>query len=129
MTRSYKNGDTIEDIATGEAATPFDYGAGHVEPVVALDPGLIYDANIKLAARRDFTCDPWKEYRVEEDFNCPSFALPLETISGIGGASDTPRTVKYSRVLTNVGASVKFVVEPVTLSFSELYGVVYLLHI
>ncbi|TKY57876.1 Subtilisin protease SBT1.7 [Spatholobus suberectus] len=147
---SYKNGETIQDVATGQPATPFDYGAGHVDPVAALDPGLVYDADvdgylnffcalnytsfqIKLAARRDFACDPKKEYRVE-DFNYPSFAVPLETASGIGGGSDAPKTVKYSRVLTNVGAagiykasvssgasSVKIVVEPETLSFAELY--------
>ncbi|KAL2974113.1 hypothetical protein AAZX31_14G084800 [Glycine max] len=148
---SYKNGETIQDVSTGQPATPFDYGAGHVDPVAALDPGLVYDANvddylgffcalnyssfqIKLAARRDFTCDSKKVYRVE-DFNYPSFAVPLETTSGIGGGSDAPKTVKYSRVLTNVGApgtykasvvslgdlNVKIVVEPETLSFTELY--------
>ncbi|KAK7321652.1 hypothetical protein VNO77_32496 [Canavalia gladiata] len=147
----YKNGETIKDVATGKPGTPFDYGAGHVDPVAALDPGLVYDANvddylgffcalnytsfqIKLAARRDFTCDSRKEYRVE-DFNYPSFAVPLETASGIGGGSYAPKTVRYSRVLTNVGtpgtykasvlssrsSSVKIVVEPQTLSFTGLY--------
>lgn len=147
---SYKNGKTIQDIANGQPATPFDYGAGHVDPVAALDPGLVYDANvddylgffcalnytslqIKLAARRGFTCDPKREYRVE-DFNYPSFAVPFETASGIGGGSDAAKTVKYSRVLTNVGSAgtykasvlsgsskVKIVVEPQELSFAQLY--------
>ncbi|MED6198850.1 hypothetical protein PIB30_070417 [Stylosanthes scabra] len=148
--RAYKTGKTIEDIATGQPATPFDYGAGHVDPVAALDPGLVYDANIddylsffcalnytqfqiKLAARRDFTCDSRKNYRVE-DFNYPSFAVPLETASGIGGGSNAPTSVQYKRILTNVGSggtykasvsslspSVKIVVEPETLSFTQLY--------
>ncbi|KAI4316635.1 hypothetical protein L6164_024598 [Bauhinia variegata] len=148
--KTYKNGQTILDIATGRPATPFDYGAGHVDPVAALDPGLVYDASIddylsffcalkytpaqiKLAARRDFKCDPKKAYRVE-DFNYPSFAVPLETASGFGGGSRAPVTVKYSRTVTNVGTagtykvsvssqspSVKIVVEPQILSFSQLY--------
>ena len=147
---TYKNGKIILDVATGQPATPFDYGAGHVDPVAALDSGLVYDANIgdylnffctfnytpsqiKLVARRDFTCDTRKNYRVE-DFNYPSFAVPFEAASGIGGGSNAPSTVQYTRILTNVGTpttykasgssqspSVKIVVEPETLSFTELY--------
>lgn len=150
---SYKNGQTIVDVATGKPATPFDFGSGHVDPVSALDPGLVYDINvddylgffcalnytsyqIKLAARREFTCDARKKYRVE-DFNYPSFAVALETASGIGGGSDKPVIVEYNRVLTNVGtpgtynatvvlssvdsSSVKVVVEPETISFKEVY--------
>ncbi|KAL1315530.1 hypothetical protein HN51_042280 [Arachis hypogaea] len=148
--RTYKTGQTIEDIAIGQPATPFDFGAGHVDPVAALDPGLVYDAKvddylnffcalnytqfqIRLAARRDFTCDSRKHYRVE-DFNYPSFAVPLETASGIGGGSNKATSVRYRRILTNVGSggtykasvsslppSVKIMIEPQTLSFTQLY--------
>ncbi|OIW20853.1 hypothetical protein TanjilG_24931 [Lupinus angustifolius] len=147
---TYKTGETFQDGATDKPATPFDYGAGHVDPLASLDPGLVYDANvddylgflcasnytsleIKIATKRDFTCDSRKKYRVE-DFNYPSFAVPLETASGIGGGSNAPSTVQYSRTLTNVGTpgtykasvssqitSVKIVVEPGVLSFTELY--------
>ncbi|OIW15625.1 hypothetical protein TanjilG_08201 [Lupinus angustifolius] len=147
---TYKSGETIQDCVDEKPATPFDYGAGHVDPGAALDPGLVYDANvddylgflcasnytsrkIKIATRIDFTCDKRKKYRVE-DFNYPSFAVALETTSGIGGSSNAPSTVQYSRTLTNVGkpgtykasvssqsTSVKIVVEPQTLSFTELY--------
>ncbi|XP_057728745.1 subtilisin-like protease SBT1.7 [Arachis stenosperma] len=146
---SYKNGQSIKDVATGLPATPFDYGAGHVDPVAALDPGLVYDATvddylsffcalnytssqIKLATRRVYTCSKRKTYRVE-DLNYPSFAVPFDTSSGIGGGSNAPTTVQYKRTLTNMGTpatykisvsskspSVKIVVEPEILSFKEV---------
>ncbi|KAI4337038.1 hypothetical protein L6164_015497 [Bauhinia variegata] len=147
--RTYKNGQTILDVATGRPATPFDYGAGHVVPVAALDPGLVYDASvedylsffcalnytagqIKLAAGRNFKCDRKKTYRVE-DLNYPSFAVPLKAASGKKGGSRDPVTVKYTRTLTNVGTagtyrvsvssqspSVKIEVQPQLLSFRKL---------
>ncbi|CBI19425.3 unnamed protein product, partial [Vitis vinifera] len=102
---TYKGGETIQDVATGRPATPFDYGAGHVNPVSALDPGLVYDATvddylsffcalnykqdeIKRFTNRDFTCDMNKKYSVE-DLNYPSFAVPLQTASGKGGGSES----------------------------------------
>ncbi|KAJ7966548.1 Subtilisin-like protease [Quillaja saponaria] len=147
--RTYKSGEIIQDVATGQPATPFDYGAGHVDPVAALDPGLVYDATvedylgflcalnyssfqIKGTTSSDFTCDSRKNYRVE-DFNYPSFAVPLETASGKKGGSGASATVKYTRTLTNVGTpatykvslssqtpAVKILVQPETLSFSKL---------
>lgn len=52
MTTSYTY-DTVNkrevpmgDEATGNASTPFDFGAGHVDPQRAMDPGLIYDLGV-----------------------------------------------------------------------------------
>ncbi|KAK3231257.1 hypothetical protein Dsin_003138 [Dipteronia sinensis] len=147
---TYENGGTILDVATGHASTPFDYGAGHVNPVAALDPGLVYDATvddylgflcalnystsqIKLTTNRDFTCVSSKVYSLG-NFNYPSFAVPLETASSSKGGAGVTSTVKYTRTLTNVGTSatykvsmssetpsVKMLVEPESLSFSEQY--------
>lgn len=147
---TYKNGETILDVATGQPSTPFDYGAGHVNPVAALDPGLVYDATvndylsflcalnysasqIKQVTGKDFSCDSSKKYSLG-DLNYPSFSVPLQTASGKGGGADVTSTVKYTRTLTNVGTpatykvsvtsrvpSVKILVEPESLSFSEEY--------
>ncbi|XVF27076.1 hypothetical protein REPUB_Repub14bG0075400 [Reevesia pubescens] len=46
MTTAYSldnSGNTINDLATGEESSPFVYGAGHVDPNRALNPGLVYD--------------------------------------------------------------------------------------
>ncbi|KDP41644.1 hypothetical protein JCGZ_16051 [Jatropha curcas] len=147
---TYKSGKTIIDVSTGQPSTPFDYGAGHVNPVAALDPGLVYDATvedyldflcalnysaaqIKIATKRDYTCDPSKKYSLG-DLNYPSFSVPLQTASGKGGGKGVITTVKYTRTLTNVGdpatykvsvssqiRSVKISVEPESLSFSQQY--------
>ncbi|XP_028792892.1 subtilisin-like protease SBT1.7 [Neltuma alba] len=149
MTTAYttdKNGAALLDFATGKPATPFDFGAGHVDPAAALDPGLVYDATtndylnflcaldytssqIKQATGQDFTCDSRKKYRVE-DLNYPSFAVNMKTASGSG----KPMSVQHTRILTNVGepgtykvsvsspsSSVKIEVEPTTLCFSKMY--------
>lgn len=146
----YTTGETIKDVSTGSSATPFDYGAGHVDPVAALDPGLVYDlavedylsflcalnytaSEIRQTTKRDFTCDSSKKYSLG-DLNYPSFAVDLETASGKGGGSGASTTLKYTRTLTNVGTpgtykvsvsplipSVKISVEPESLSFSEAY--------
>ncbi|KAI4321066.1 hypothetical protein MLD38_034487 [Melastoma candidum] len=146
----YKDGQTIEDAVTGSPATPFDYGAGHVDPVAALDPGLVYDTTaddylnflcalnytsdlIKQVTTRDYSCDTSKTYKVQ-DLNYPSFAVPLETASSSTGGEGVVTTVKYLRTLTNVGnpatykvsvsskmSSVKILVQPESLTFSDAY--------
>ncbi|XP_023738984.1 subtilisin-like protease SBT1.7 [Lactuca sativa] len=144
---AYKNGEGLKDIATGNPSTPFDHGSGHVDPIRAMDPGLVYDASpndylgflcalnyssnaIKMFGGGSFTCR--KKYRVE-DLNYPSFAVPLLTDSGEGGGvGGGPTTVKYTRTLKNVGtpatykvsvwskvAAVKITVDPEELIFTK----------
>lgn len=115
----YKNGEKLQDVATGLPSTPFAYGAGHVDPLSALDPGLVYDATledyvkflcaikytpgmIKIITKQDYTCKASKEHRVA-DLNYPSFAVPLHTASGPNGGSNASSIIKYTRTLTNVG--------------------------
>ncbi|KAL8044578.1 hypothetical protein ABFX02_08G054700 [Erythranthe guttata] len=121
---AYKNGKVIQDVSTGKPSTPFDHGSGHVDPVSALNPGLVYDLNtddylnflcalnytsaqINSLARRSFSCGANKAYSVN-DLNYPSFALSLQSQTGGGSTvsseSSTGSTVvKHTRTLTNVG--------------------------
>lgn len=138
---AYKNGNKLQDSATGKSSTPFDHGSGHVDPVAALNPGLVYDltaddylgflcalnytaTQITSLARRKFQCDAGKKYSVY-DLNYPSFAVVFDTM---GGAN----VVKHTRILTNVGPAgtykasvtsdsknVKITVQPEELSFKE----------
>ncbi|KAK1433438.1 hypothetical protein QVD17_10348 [Tagetes erecta] len=140
---TYKNGQELLDVATGEPATPFDLGAGHVDPVSALDPGLVYDASpedylsflcalgydpalINILYNRSFVRFLEKSYRAE-DLNYPSFAVP-NLPTGLGETND----ITYTRTLTNVGTpetykvstvlktdAVKIKVEPEELTFTK----------
>ncbi|KAL9243647.1 hypothetical protein vseg_017507 [Gypsophila vaccaria] len=144
----YKNGKMILDIATGLPATPFDYGAGHVDPVAALDPGLVYDATvddylnflcalnysselIKHTTNQEYNCSSKKTYSVG-DLNYPSLSVALETSTERRG-SNAVKIVKYIRTLTNVGTpatykasvssytkGVKITVLPESLSFNKV---------
>ncbi|OIT39356.1 PREDICTED: subtilisin-like protease SBT1.7 [Nicotiana attenuata] len=144
----YKNGGALQDVSTGKPSTPFDHGAGHVDPVAALNPGLVYDLRaddylnflcalnytsiqINSIARRNYNCETSKKYSVT-DLNYPSFAVvfPEQMTAGSGSSSSS---VKYTRTLTNVGPagtykvstvfspsnSVKVSVEPETLVFTR----------
>ncbi|XP_074273225.1 subtilisin-like protease SBT1.7 [Silene latifolia] len=145
---AYKNSKMILDVATGLPATPFGYGAGHVDPIAALDPGLVYDATvidyldflcalnysselIKHTTNQEYNCSSKKTCRIE-DLNYPSFSVALET-STERRASNEATTVKYIRTLTNVGTpaiykasvssnskAVKITVEPNSLSFNAV---------
>ncbi|KAH0697436.1 hypothetical protein KY290_015302 [Solanum tuberosum] len=139
---TYMNGGALLDVATGKPSTPFGHGAGHVDPISAVNPGLVYDINaddylnylcalkytpsqINSIARRNFTCDSSKKYSVT-DLNYPSFAVPFPADTG-------SNTIKYSRTLTNVGpsgtynvtvslpdSSVEIIVEPEAVSFTQI---------
>jgi hypothetical protein len=138
---TYKNNQTLLDEATKSPATPFDFGVGHVDPILALNPGLVYDltvddylsflcalnysaANIEIVARRKYICDPKKQYSVT-DFNYPSFVVVFK-------GSQSVEEIKYTRTLTNVGSartykvsvksndpSVKISIEPKVLTFKR----------
>ncbi|KAH6790039.1 Subtilase family protein [Perilla frutescens var. frutescens] len=58
MTTAYSDdsrGETMLDESTGNSSSVMDYGAGHVHPQKAMDPGLVYD--ISSYDYVDFLCN------------------------------------------------------------------------
>uniref|UniRef100_A0A803PPI3 Uncharacterized protein n=1 Tax=Cannabis sativa TaxID=3483 RepID=A0A803PPI3_CANSA len=136
MTTSYrtdrKNGRPIQDITTENDATPFDYGSGHVDPVAAVDPGLVYDLTpedyvwflcvsdytqrqIKVVTNRDINCEDYLRGTNDHlgQFNYPSFAVPFDIINAntniINGSTST--IITHTRSLTNVGTPATYKVK------------------
>ncbi|XVF73321.1 hypothetical protein PTKIN_Ptkin12aG0192300 [Pterospermum kingtungense] len=144
MTTAYTTdhmGKPIADLGFYRSATPFAFGSGHVDPIKASDPGLIYDitamdyvyylCSLNYNASQmsmfvdGFTC-PKKATMQPGDLNYPSFAVNFER-----KAQNISFT--YKRTVTNVGVpistykvsveepkGVSVIVKPSILSFKKL---------
>ena len=97
----------IKNMATGHPETPLDYGAGHVNPNKAMNPGLMYDMEVQDYI--NFLCGMY--YTMEQitttarrsDFSCENASLYLNYLSFIAILNDTNTTsYTFKRVLTNV---------------------------
>ncbi|KAG8056889.1 hypothetical protein GUJ93_ZPchr0002g23709 [Zizania palustris] len=121
MTTAYtvdNTGSPILDAADNTTSTPWSFGAGHVNPVKALSPGLVYDTSVDdyvaflcsvgtppqqvqaiTAAEPNVTCQ--RKLSSPGDLNYPSFSV----VFGRRRSSSSSRStvVKYRRELTNVG--------------------------
>lgn len=109
------DGDVIADEATGKPTDHFSYGAGHVVPQKALDPGLVYDLteqdyvhflcalNYTLRAIQVVTQDPAvscpKEALHLPDFNYPTFTVLFDERDIDAQVLEA----KFHRTVTNVG--------------------------
>ncbi|XP_051192217.1 subtilisin-like protease SBT1.4 [Lolium perenne] len=122
MTTAYNednSGETIKDLATGVASTPFVRGAGHVDPNRALNPGLVYDADtadyigflcalgyppslIAVFTRDGSDADCSAKPARSGDLNYPNFATVFSSYKD---------SVTYHRVVRNVGSNASAVYE------------------
>ncbi|KAJ4851037.1 hypothetical protein Tsubulata_012315 [Turnera subulata] len=103
----------MTDEATGNASSPYDFGAGHVNLDRAMDPGLVYDISnndyvnflcgigygpklIQVITRSPVSCPVKKP--LPENLNYPSVAAVFPS-SKMGSGTKT-----FIRTVTNVGA-------------------------
>ncbi|KAK9913121.1 hypothetical protein M0R45_036945 [Rubus argutus] len=131
---------TIEDQTNGLPATPLDFGAGHINPNKAMNPGLVYDLHVQdyiqylcsLGYNEDqmyavIRRSQWGCTQLPTDLNYPSFMA-------IFNGTTTPRTKSFSRTVTNVGGDATtyrpyfdipigmgIAIEPLTLTFTKKY--------
>ncbi|CAA0357103.1 unnamed protein product [Arabidopsis thaliana] len=134
---------TMDDIpgpiqnATNMKATPFSFGAGHVQPNLAVNPGLVYDLGIKdylnflcslgynasqisVFSGNNFTCSSPKISLV--NLNYPSITVPNLTSSKV----TVSRTVKnvgrpsMYTVKVNNPHGVYVAVKPTSLNFTKV---------
>ncbi|XP_058079067.1 subtilisin-like protease SBT3 [Magnolia sinica] len=112
---------TIGDEWPRQLVTPLDFGAGHINPNKAMDPGLIYDMNFQDYI--DFLCNlGYNKTQMaaiirRTDWSCPNTPTNLNYPSFIAVFSNEttyPTVQNFSRIVTNVGgdtASYKAIID------------------
>ncbi|XP_059654549.1 subtilisin-like protease SBT3 [Cornus florida] len=132
--------DPIIDMTTNVAGTPLDFGAGHINPEKAMDPGLVYDIEVQdyinYLCGMNYTSTQIKTITRRSNFNCDQASLDLNYPSFILILNNT-NTMSYTfnRVLTNVVNSpstyravvkapsgMEVVVQPPVVSFAGKYS-------
>ncbi|RLM61141.1 subtilisin-like protease SBT1.6 [Panicum miliaceum] len=115
--RDNRNGMMVDE-STGAVAGAFDFGAGHVDPMRAMDPGLVYDIaprdyvsflcnlnyteqSIRAITRRQADCRGARRAGHAGNLNYPSLSATFAA-AGAGTAAATMRT-HFIRTATNVG--------------------------
>ncbi|KAL6275760.1 hypothetical protein ACE6H2_019361 [Prunus campanulata] len=137
MTTAWPMNETNSNISSGE----FAYGSGHINPVKAIDPGLVYEASkedyvkllcmkyeesmVRLISGDNSSCPTGSEKGSPVDLNYPSMGAKVAAVE--------PFTVKFHRTVKNVGlanstykaimspnAKVDIKVVPEVISFTSL---------
>ncbi|KAK2984259.1 hypothetical protein RJ640_010218, partial [Escallonia rubra] len=137
MTTARTRDNTVSPMKDGsnDKATPFDYGAGHVRPNRAADPGLVYDLTVNdylyflcSIGYNKTTMQPFSDghYKCPEDADIYKFNYPSISATLVG------KDAVITRKLKNVGSPGTYAVrvreprgyslsvEPSTLTFKKI---------
>ncbi|WCJ17723.1 Subtilisin-like protease [Euphorbia peplus] len=132
--------NAIIDVSNGVAGTPLDFGAGHVDPNKAMDPGLVYDIEvddyINYLCALNYTSQQIKVIIGTSHYTCSQASLDLNYPSFMVILNKTKTSIlTFKRTLTSVVDTVsvykaiveappglKALVQPLVLSFSEKYA-------
>lgn len=98
---------------TGAIATPYEYGAGEVNPTRSLDPGLVYELNttdyLYFLCYSDYTLSDIKKISndMPENFSCPeksnkTLIADINYPSIAISWTDATHNRSVPRILTNV---------------------------
>ncbi|KAK3447298.1 hypothetical protein EUGRSUZ_A02859 [Eucalyptus grandis] len=144
MTTAYVHDNTrkpIQDASTATASTPYDHGAGHINPLKAIDPGLVYDIQpqdyFEFLCAQKLTSTQLKVFAKYANRSCHhSLAragdLNYPAISVLFPEKASVTSLTVQRTVTNVGPpvsnyhvvvspikGVSVRVEPSTLKFTQ----------
>ncbi|KAG6788808.1 hypothetical protein POTOM_004885 [Populus tomentosa] len=117
MTTAYtvdNRGEEMIDESTGNVSTVLDFGAGHVHPQKAMNPGLVYDissfdymdflcnsnytlTNIQVVTRRNADCSGAKRAGHAGNLNYPSLTVVFQQYG------KHQMSTHFIRTVTNVG--------------------------
>ncbi|MBA0557709.1 hypothetical protein Golob_014758 [Gossypium lobatum] len=132
----------LQDSSTAAASTPYDHGAGHINPLKALDPGLIYDISaqdyFEFLCTQKLTAMQLKAFSKHSNMSCHhnTLATPGDlnypAISVVFPEDTAISILTLHRTVTNVGPpashyhvvvspfkGVTIKVEPKTLNFTR----------
>ncbi|KAL6897262.1 hypothetical protein ACP4OV_006958 [Aristida adscensionis] len=93
-----RNMPILAEGSPRKIADPFDYGAGHINPIRAADPGLIYDIDPN-DYNKFFGCNINRTSASCNETSVPGYYLNLPSIS----IADLRHPITVSRTVTNVG--------------------------
>ncbi|XP_010273831.1 PREDICTED: subtilisin-like protease SBT1.5 [Nelumbo nucifera] len=117
MTSAYtvdNRGEVMVDESTGNFSTVMDFGAGHVDPQKAMEPGLVYDLtsydyvnflcnsnytekNIRAITRRNSDCNGARRAGHVGNLNYPSMSAVFQQYG------EKRMSTHFIRTVTNVG--------------------------